>query len=125
MSERDAILSAILADPADDVSRLVYADWLEETGRPVAVARARFIRLQIELARGIPDRHFPERVSEITEELDALAAQWSRAWLAELPAPVAKAIWKRRLGAGAFRRGFVDGVTLETDTFIETAPALF
>lgn len=125
MSERDAILSAILADPADDVSRLVYADWLEETGRSVAAARARFIRLQIELARGVPAQHFPERTAEITEELTALAAQWARAWLTELPAPVAKSIWKQHLGAGAFRRGFVDGVTLETDTFIETAPALF
>ena len=125
MSESDALLSAVLADPDDDVARLVYADWLEESARPVAKARARFVRLQIELARGTPEQHFPQRASEITEELDASAARWARAWLAELPAPVAKAIWNQRLGAGAFRRGFVDGVTLDTDVFLRTAPALF
>jgi uncharacterized protein (TIGR02996 family) len=125
MSERDALLSAILADPADDLARLVYADWLEETAEPVAMARARFIRLQIELARGVPDSHFPERAADLTQEIDALAAQWARAWLAELPPPVAKAVWKQRLGARAFRRGFVDGVTLGADTFLWAAPALF
>ncbi len=125
MSERDALLSAILADPADDISRLVFADWLEETAAPVASARARFIRLQIELAHGTPDEDYPQHASEITEELDALVARWARAWLAELPPPVAKAVWKQRLGAGAFRRGFVDGVTLSADVFLRTAPELF
>jgi uncharacterized protein (TIGR02996 family) len=125
MSERDALLSAILDDPADDVARLIFADWLEETARPVAAARARFIRLQIELARGTPEQQFPERAAEITEELDALAARWTRAWLTELPPAVAKAVWTQRLGAGAFRRGFVDGVTLGADVFLWTAPALF
>ena len=34
-------------------------------------------------------------------------------------------MWEQRLGAGAFRRGFVDGVTLGADVFLRTAPALF
>lgn len=42
------LLAAILADPADDTSRLVYADWLEENGDE---ARAEFIRVQIKLAQ--------------------------------------------------------------------------
>jgi uncharacterized protein (TIGR02996 family) len=125
MSERDAILSAILADPDDDVSRLVYADRLEESARPAAVARARFIRLQIELAHGVPGEHFPERAITLTSELDGLAARWARAWLTELPPAVARAVWAQRLGARAFRRGFVDGVTLGADLFQRTAPALF
>lgn len=124
MSESDALFSAILADPTDDLPRLVYADWLEETARPVAVARARFIRLQIELACGIPAEHFPERTSTITDELEAIATRWSRAWLAELPTPVANAIWKQRLGTRAFRRGFVDGVTLEATLFRQHASEL-
>jgi uncharacterized protein (TIGR02996 family) len=125
MSERDALFAAILADPADDVSRLVFADWLEETARPIAVARARFIRLQIELARGVPDDQFPHRAAEITTALAALAARWARAWLAELPPRAAKAAWAQRLGARAFRRGFVDGVTLPADVFRQAAPVLF
>lgn len=44
MTERDALLRAILVDPADDVARLVYADWLEEHGEPL---RAAFIRAQV------------------------------------------------------------------------------
>lgn len=42
------LLSAVCRDPADDVLRLAYADWLEEEGGdPV---RAEFIRVQLELA---------------------------------------------------------------------------
>lgn len=43
-----ALLAAILADPADDTVRLVYADWLEENGQ---TARAEFVRVQIALTR--------------------------------------------------------------------------
>jgi uncharacterized protein (TIGR02996 family) len=48
MSEEDALLSAIAADPDEDTPRLVYADWLDEHDRH---ARAEFIRLQIDMAR--------------------------------------------------------------------------
>src|SRR5262249_8029086 len=40
-------LRAIIDDPASDMHRLVYADWLEERGDP---ERAEFIRVQCELA---------------------------------------------------------------------------
>ncbi len=46
----DAFMRRILADPADPVPRLVFADWLEETGAAVNVAWARYIRLADELA---------------------------------------------------------------------------
>jgi uncharacterized protein (TIGR02996 family) len=45
--ERAAFIEAILAAPADDTPRLVYADWLEENGEPL---RAEFIRVQCEVA---------------------------------------------------------------------------
>jgi uncharacterized protein (TIGR02996 family) len=41
-TDRDALLAAILAAPADDAPRLVYADWLDEHGEG---DRAEFIRL--------------------------------------------------------------------------------
>ena len=44
MSDRDAFLRAIAADPADDTVRLAFADWLDEQGE---ADRAEFIRLQI------------------------------------------------------------------------------
>jgi uncharacterized protein (TIGR02996 family) len=46
MNPRLALLSAILANPDDDLPRLVFADWLEENGTSDAdAARVEFIRL--------------------------------------------------------------------------------
>ncbi len=39
-------IQAILAEPDDDVPRLIYADWLQERGEP----RGDFIRLQCAMA---------------------------------------------------------------------------
>jgi uncharacterized protein (TIGR02996 family) len=47
--ERAAFLYAICSNPADDVSRLVYADWLEEHGEG---EQARFIRSHVLRLRG-------------------------------------------------------------------------
>lgn len=47
MDEREALITAILDAPDDDLPRLVLADWLDEHGEN---DRAEFIRLQIELA---------------------------------------------------------------------------
>ena len=33
-SDEDALLRAIAADPGGELPRLVYADWLDENGRP-------------------------------------------------------------------------------------------
>lgn len=45
--EERGLLDDILADPADNVARLLYADWCEDHGRP---ERAEFIRNGIELS---------------------------------------------------------------------------
>ena len=58
-TEQDALLAAILAHPAEDTPRLMYADWLDEHGEH---ARAEFIRVQCGLARypaGESARHHP------------------------------------------------------------------
>jgi uncharacterized protein (TIGR02996 family) len=44
MSDGDSLLQAIIANPADDLPRLAYADWLEERGQ---VGQANFIRRQL------------------------------------------------------------------------------
>src|SRR5690242_20889829 len=51
MSDHDALLAAICAEPDEDTPRLAFADWLEENDEP---ARAAFVRDQIELARTPP-----------------------------------------------------------------------
>ena len=38
MTDREALLAAIHADPDDDTARLVYADWLQENGQFVGNA---------------------------------------------------------------------------------------
>lgn len=52
MSDREAFVSAIAANPDDDLLRLVFADWLEEHGDP---ERAEFIRTQIRWHHAFPD----------------------------------------------------------------------
>ena len=44
MSDGEALLAAILAHPAEDAPRLVYADWLEENDDP---DRAALVRGQV------------------------------------------------------------------------------
>ncbi len=56
MSDGDALLRGILANPACDTARLVYADFLEENGEG---ARAEFVRVQVELA-GMKETNYPE-----------------------------------------------------------------
>lgn len=44
MSEREQLIAAVLAEPEEDLPRLVFADWLEENGEP---ERAGFIRREV------------------------------------------------------------------------------
>jgi len=53
MTTDEGLLQAIFDSPEDDLVRLVYADWLEEHGSsPGSIARAEFIRLQVDQAPG-------------------------------------------------------------------------
>jgi uncharacterized protein (TIGR02996 family) len=47
MSEEQGFLETLAANPGDDATRLVYADWLDERGDPLGS----YLRLEIELAR--------------------------------------------------------------------------
>lgn len=111
MNDGDALRRTILADPDDDTARLVYADWLQENGRP---ERAEFIRLQIEAARAEPfslqARHAADRANDIllprhkqwTQHLHGGFAEWPR-----------------------FERGFVAHLSVEPTRFVPQANALF
>lgn len=112
-------LRAIVARPADDTVRLVYADWLDERGE---TDRAAFIRVQIELARRPEDD--PRRAELATRELVLFGVARS-GWLArEYPT---------RYGGGFcsdYRRGFahrlcVDAAPASFEAFLVAAPELF
>src|SRR5262245_48941549 len=70
-----ALLAAIVADPADDTARLVYADCLQERGNSV---RADFIRLQVEAERLHPDSNARARFQE--KALALFAEHWIEWW---------------------------------------------
>src|SRR5438552_3262419 len=104
MTDREALLRAVADCPDDDTPRLVYADCVEETGKPEDVARGRFIRLQIRMAR-LPGRSW-FAFSDSLSELCTLAGRFARDWLRELP-PWAAAEYAG-VSAETFARGFVE-----------------
>jgi uncharacterized protein (TIGR02996 family) len=123
----DAFLADVLATPLDDAPRLIYADWLEDAGTP---DRAEFIRVQCEWAAmsgclftteddgngdpgGWPCRcpwHVLHR-----RQRELLAHRSAADWTPPALRPFSV----------AFRRGFVESVTLTADNFLEHASALF
>lgn len=104
MTDEPTLLAAVLADPADDAPRLIYADWLDEHGQP---DRAEFIRVQIELTRTpVWDNRRPGLERREADLLAEHQIDWA--------APV--------LDAGAqgwtFRRGFLDRVSMTVADFL-------
>jgi uncharacterized protein (TIGR02996 family) len=98
MTSDDAFLAAIIAAPADDLPRLVYADYLDEHGDP---ARAEFIRLQIAEERG--------EAPESGRAADLLAEHKARWEIPDLR------------GVQAFRRGFVEYLNISAAEFVAHA----
>lgn len=112
-ADEHPFLAAIAARPEDDEPRLVYADYLDETGSLRDAARAELIRIQIALHRMPPDdaRRIPLAEREI-ELLEKHRPAWT--------APLA------RLGARfQFRRGLPDSFSLEASTFLSRGEELF
>jgi uncharacterized protein (TIGR02996 family) len=97
MSDEKDLLAAIWEHPHDDTVRLVYADWLQETGEPVNVARAEFIRLQCERAR-LDEWDDAGRIEQLNAREEQLWAVHRKAWRESLP---------KQLRNETFRRGFV------------------
>jgi uncharacterized protein (TIGR02996 family) len=125
MSDGDALISAILAHPDEDVPRLVYADWLDESGDEFDRARAEFIRVQIALAGISPVEFVPwnKRLIELRAREKALLTVNGMRWLEPL---------RDRGGPlestdthAQFRRGFVEVVWMPAPWFIFRAEALF
>jgi uncharacterized protein (TIGR02996 family) len=93
MTQDEAFLQAIIEAPDDDAPRLVYADWLDDSGDP---ERAEFIRAQCELARPGPTG---ARRRELQQRQRTLLSQNARRWGAAA---------LRRTRARNYRRGFVE-----------------
>lgn len=102
-ADERALIQAIIASPADDLPRLVYADWLEEHGRP---ERAEFIRMQIWLSQTKKTSGSEAQRREWSKRLRILLRQFMDRWRREIHRDQ-RARW------GAFERGFVQGATLD------------
>jgi uncharacterized protein (TIGR02996 family) len=108
MARDEAFLQAIIENPDDDTSRLVYADWLDEQGQP---DRAEFIRLQVRLSGGAV-----RGADRLRRRERKLLLAHEKEWAAPLHGMV------RRAG---FRRGFPERVTLTGEDFLAHAGTLF
>jgi uncharacterized protein (TIGR02996 family) len=108
MSE-PALLAAIAAAPDDDLPRLVYADWLDENGRPL---RAEFIRLQIEIAR---KETLPRAALNVFTHLWKRQQEILDDHRDELLGPLAGEVGPHDF---EFRRGFLERITLYLSVFL-------
>ncbi len=109
----DAFYQAIQEDPDNDGPRLIYADWLDESGRESPAAFAEFIRVQVELARLPPQSN---RAVELCSRQDALLDEWRDVWLGDLA---------KTFHDCTFRRGFLEAVHASSLDFLEHAPDWF
>src|SRR5215207_9918468 len=103
MSDRDALIAAICAQPDEDTPRLAFADYLDEFDES---PRAEFIRAQVELARTPPWEPFAVRCR--WRQLDVLTG---KRFVPALPRPDGYHVAWPRL---PFRCGF--GWALEVRT---------
>ncbi len=111
----DGLLAAVIADPDADLPRLVMADWYDENGQP---ERAQFIRLQIELARGV--RGKAKRAAMEARAGELLAAH-GEAWAAPL-AELHEEWWDESC---EFRRGFIERIATTGEVVEESGGRLF
>jgi uncharacterized protein (TIGR02996 family) len=119
---REALLRAILEDPADDLPRLAYADWLEEAGADLEMRIAELIRVQVELA-GLPG---PRTVaSPGVSPRDRLMRREADLLNVVCPAGPGPAFHLPGVDTSILHRGFVEKVSLPLEAFMKHAAGLF
>ena len=109
MSDEAALLTAIAAHPDEDTPRLMYADWLDENGRPI---RAEFIRVQIDIAR---KDHLPRAILNRYVDLFKRNQELIDDHRGELLGPLAALPAEAR---AEFRRGFVASIEVTVRDFL-------
>lgn len=81
MNTEDALVRAILDNPAEDMPRLAYADFLDETPTPKRQARAEFIRLQVEHYRIREACEAEGVVGALAVRENAILRKWGAGWI--------------------------------------------
>jgi uncharacterized protein (TIGR02996 family) len=126
MTDADAFLANIIADPDSDGPRLVYADWLDDRGDG---DRAEFIRVQCGLAKvDENNRDIHPLASRERELLEKHQQEWLRP-LREIAYPEGRGWlgrWRTKVVfAAVFRRGFPEAVVLPCSRFLRHGEDLF
>jgi uncharacterized protein (TIGR02996 family) len=103
-TQRDSLIAAIRETPDDDDVRRVCADWFEDQGDEASLARAEFIRVQLQRA-SLPLSD-PQH-SELQARELRLVKRWGRVWCPQH--------FFRKV---TFRRGFVERVHLHLKHFL-------
>ncbi len=98
MTTEESLLWSIRLSPDEDAPRLIYADWLEETGAP---DRAEFLRVQIEEATLEFYSNYAKRLRKRANEI---LDKNRRKWLGSVPGDV-------KLLKNPFERGLVTSVS--------------
>lgn len=136
MDDESEFLRRIIADPADDTVRLVFADWLDERGLPGDPERAEFVRVQVELARTDPntptspnhdrdrDPRCPCRYCVLTRRGEKAWDAYCRSQLTECPDwPIA--LWCPPDASHlTYRRGFVEAVRIRAEDWVRAGDAI-
>jgi uncharacterized protein (TIGR02996 family) len=102
-----ALLRTVIAAPDDDTPRLVYADWLEEHGRP---ERAELIRVQCWLAQAKGKDGYNDQRGLWHKRQRELLRDYSACWRKELPR-IEGVRW------GPLERGMVECITIQRPPF--------
>src|SRR5262245_10685349 len=77
-NDKQTFLRAIAEQPADRTARLVFADFLEETGDAADAVRAGFVRAQVEAETVHPNSNRARELDDRAEEL--FGAHWLDWW---------------------------------------------
>jgi|GEM_PF-6396755 len=108
-----AFLRTIHDNPADDLPRLVFADWLEETGDPMLTIRAQLIRSQILAAGG----NHPESM-QARAFGESILQTHTIEWWKELP-EIDGVVW------GWLERGFPAHAIVAREAWLRSYEAIF
>lgn len=132
MPDEAALLDAVLREPEADAPRRAYADWVQSLESPANLARADFIRAQIDIENAVEDdRLWPELARRERELLTQWRTTWEKPFRDLLkPSVFRPARWlKARLfgqgGTWRFHRGFIEEIDTSASGFLEEDGLLF
>ncbi|MBA4190221.1 MAG: hypothetical protein C0467_19725 [Planctomycetaceae bacterium] len=139
MTDRESLLASVLADPADDTTRLVLADFFREADDPETRARGQFLWGGVTAGSFREDELIEDRLYYTAQaEIAAVAsAGFPAEWLAAIgigPNPLSKRDWvwdctrdrvTVRIGTvvGVYLRGMLSELSLALDEWYQVATA--